>query len=278
MRTNDALWRVMTADGQQRLLLVDASGVAAQLAAAHGLRGPAAKLAAELAVATVLMSAWIKGDERLTLQLQAERPRASFIGEVDAEGAFRGRLSPPDLPAADDVRGVLLAIKSDRSAELYRGATEIQDESVAVALQRHLTRSDQLAARVGLEVELVDGEVVGAHGVLVERLPGGLAEDLDLIAELIDGLPWEELLGHVGAGRLAAFELDLLDERPLLWRCRCDLERVKLMLRGLGVGELRAMIEEDHGAQVACHFCAQVYAFDEADLAALVMPEVAAEA
>jgi molecular chaperone Hsp33 len=278
MRSTDALWRVVTTDGHQRLLLVEASDVVRQMASAHELRGAAARLAGELAIANVLMSAWIKGDERLSLQLQSERPRASFMGEIDAEGAFRGRFSPVAVPEADTVRGLLLAIKSDASSELYRGITEIADESVTVALQRHLTQSDQLGARVGIEVVLEGDEVVAAHGVLIERLPGGSSDDLDLLAGIIDELPWTEVLACVEAGQMLAFDLTLLDERPLAWRCRCDVERVRMMLRSLGPQELHAMIAEDHGAAVACHFCATVYRFDEAELGSLLLSSHAAEA
>ena len=41
------------------------------------------------------------------------------------------------------------------------------------------------------------------------------------------------------------------------------------MLRSLGRKELDAMIAEDHGAEVCCHFCNKTYAFTEAELAAL---------
>ena len=38
----------------------------------------------------------------------------------------------------------------------------------------------------------------------------------------------------------------------------------------MGEAELRDMIDEQHGAQVSCHFCNRVYDFAEEELRALL--------
>ena len=53
------------------------------------------------------------------------------------------------------------------------------------------------------------------------------------------------------------------------------------MLIGLGAPSLREMADEDHGAEVTCHFCMQARQFTEDELrqmAALVESEGVAQA
>ena len=49
-----------------------------------------------------------------------------------------------------------------------------------------------------------------------------------------------------------------------------ERERIERALISTGYDELLSMIEEDHGAEVTCRFCDQVYPFSEEDLRALL--------
>ena len=270
MTANDQLVRAMLGGGIARVLWVRADHTVAAMAQAHGLRGGAVRLAAELAITNVLMSAWIKGEERVGLRLQADVPAVTFHGEVDAEGHFRGRFSPAYLrESVEKIEGLMLAIKSDAKAELYRGITKIEGEPVAVALERHLATSDQVLAAVRLQVE--DGDQ-GLHGVglLLEGLPGCSRGDFQLLCELVDGMGLAEVGDALHTGRVAVFSSEIVEDRPLVWQCRCSREKVEGILRGLGADTLREMICEDAGAEVGCEFCGTTYIFDEAALAAQI--------
>jgi molecular chaperone Hsp33 len=249
-----------------RMLFVDATQTLDTLVELHEVSGGAVPIAVELGVASLLMSAWTKGDERIMLQLQAERPRANFTGETDAEGHFRGFLRPGRLPPVSRVKGLLLAIKSDGAKEMYRGITAVDDEPVLTALDRHLSQSDQVdvVLRAGT---LRDGRHVG---LLVERLPGA-GVHFDAAAELLRGGTLEQLVSEiVEDGTLLSRGVDELERRPIAWKCRCSVERVASMILGLGAQEIQAMIDEDGGAEVRCHFCNSLYQFDRLRLEEMV--------
>lgn len=61
----------------------------------------------------------------------------------------------------------------------------------------------------------------------------------------------------------------IIDRMPVQFKCACSRERIENSLVGLGKEELKAMIEEDHGAEVTCHFCNEIYRFTEEDLKAI---------
>lgn len=270
MEWSNRMLRGLVAEGTIRMLAVEVREVAREARRVHGLGPGAARLAAEGAVATALLSAYLKGEERLTLQAQLEQPRAAITGDVGADGAMRLRLTPPDVHGGDDLRGVMLAIKRLGQRELYRGVTEIGGVSLTRALEAHLAQSTQTEVALRLVVDQADdGQVERAVGVLAERLPGGPDHEAPTheafrgLAGTIadhDAASLTESLRFGVAGDLIA---EVLEERRVFWRCDCSLERVESMLVALGRDELVSMADEDHGAEITCHFCSTAYRVGE---------------
>lgn len=241
MADNGHLRSGLTTDGRARVLEVDVTPIAREIRARHALGPRASHLAAEGAVATALLSAHIKGAERITLQVQSSTPEVAFIGDVDADGRLRGRLTPNTLPTpwSGTLDGALLAIKSIGRRELYRGVTPIEGVSLEAALRHHLSSSAQVKAGLTITVRSdPDGAITSATGTYVERLPGAPAGPMDPTT------------------------LNELEKRALRWHCTCSQQRVESMLIAVGPDELRAMRVEDGGADVTCDFCLSVYHVD----------------
>ncbi len=251
------LCRALTSDGNVRIVGVRAQEACSELHDAHGLEGDAAAIASEGLVATALMSAHIKGQERMTIQIQSSMPLLSFFAEISSDGGVRGRLRPAFVSAPDcKLTGVLLAIKSNEEQELYRGATTVDDQTLTDALRGHFADSVQ-----------IDGLLWtgGGAGVLLERLPStdgshglSLEEFHSRYGRLQDG-PASDVVDRLLAGKLGADQVTLLEIRSVAWQCRCSQERVLGMIATLDADTVREMIEEDAGAEVICHFCNHPY-------------------
>ncbi len=255
-----------------RVLAVDATAAAEELRRRHGLFTRAGALAADGLVAAQLMSAYIKGEERVTLQIQGERPRFAMLADVAADGSVRGRFTPTEVPEFSTVDGIVLVIKHDAQRELYRGLAPIKDSDLQGALQAYLEHSQQTVGVVRLlsRTDPVTGVVELACGLLVEKLPD---QDEWLFRELFDDLAQADpqlLLPEVAAGSLRGFPLELLETREVVFRCSCSRERTLDILRCTGPEELRALLEEQGGAEVTCNFCRERYEFSEPELRQLL--------
>lgn len=272
-----ALVRGLSAGGAVRVIGVDARLAAEDARRLHHLSPSAAELCAQGIVAAALLSALIKGEERLTIQIQASEPQMSFFAEIDAEGGVRARTSPTTARAGTGGRmtGILLAIKSDATREMYRGMTAIDGQTLEEALEHHLGTSSQIDAILRLEARAGPGGVEVASGVLVERMPeelGRASMEADLFRDRFGGLPRGEARSHVEGLRFCKLldqGFEPLEDREIVWRCRCSQEKVEGMLQSLGLRELTEMADEDHGAEVTCHFCNSVYRVGEDRLRAL---------
>lgn len=266
------LLRAFAGGRTARLVVVDATRAAEATRRAHGLGPGATRLAAEGVIATALMSPWIKGDERITLQIQGATPRFAYMGEIDADGQVRARLTPADVryDAGKPVRGAMLAIKADAERELYRGMSGVDDVTLEQALADHLVTSSQVDALLRIHVRLDDdGAVAVAVGLVVERLPEdpvhpwvsheafvakyGVLRDADVEAI------FAELDEH---GRLLGELIQPLEVRNVRFRCRCGVDKVEGMLAALGGEELRDMADKDGKAEVTCHFCNATFTVD----------------
>lgn len=274
-----SMHRGLTADGAVRFLAVEAKHLVRHTATAHGLTGDAARTAGEATIAALLMSAWIKGEERVTLQIQAERPRFAYMGEADAEGNIRARMTPARFRArsADRVDGLLMAIKADARRELYRGMTPLEGQTIERALVEHLSSSDQVDTLLRIQVKTDDtGTVQTAGGLLVERLPDH-PEQPTLAPEAFQatfgGIPRQdigELHTALAFGQIQGQSIELLENRVLTWRCRCSDGKVRSMLRSLGATELTSIREELGQAEVTCHFCNERRVIDSEGLDQLI--------
>lgn len=255
--------------GSVRVLAVSLPGPAGELAERHRLGPVAARRAGEGLVAAALLGAHVKGEERLTLDFRIESPACAAVFEVNGDGRIRGRLRPEELPDTAVLTGFLSVAKSLGRKELYRGIAQIAGETVEGALQRFLRESQQADARVRLAVDLgADGEVEYADGVFVERLPQADPAVFAEVAAALDG-DVKRVMDELALGLLAGAPVELLGEAELRFECGCSRDKVAAMLRSLGPVELAAMIAEQGGAEVTCHFCNEVNRFDVAELEAL---------
>ena len=277
---SDSLVRGILGDGVARLFAVDVTGVAEQCRQLHKLQGDAIKLAAEAVVASAILACQIKGEERISMQIQCSRPECAFIGDVDSTGGLRARFTPDVVFISEQtgIDGMLLAIKSLPGQELYRGITEINAEDILNALNRHMGASAQVDNILNISVDISEeGPVTRAGGIFIERLPAEPSRELEASAEFVVAfdpvrdMPHAETMRAIEDGSLQGFTIRILEEQPMTWRCSCGQERVEAILASLPVEELTSMLEEDGQAEVVCHFCNIAYQVDATRLEQLIV-------
>jgi len=277
------LVRALGLGGRARVVAVMAEDAAGELIRRHRLTGDAAALAAEALVASALLGAHVKGEERIVVEVSGREPAFTFSGEAGADGRLRAKFQPAALQRPPILRGTLAAVKWDVYRELYRGYAGVEHEGFEGALQAYLTHSQQTRGLVRLAARVErDGACALAAGLLVEWLPTGeaqeRAEDEEVEAAMapLAAADVEALLAGLRgplagpAAPLAGEAAAVLEVRPLFYRCRCTVARVEGTLLALGADELADLLNEQGGAEVTCHYCAEVYQVGGERLLALI--------
>lgn len=243
----------------------------------------------------LLMGSSLKDFDRLTIRIEGDGPVEGIVAEASLGGKVRGYVKNPiaeaDRKPSGDFnvpgivgRGMVNVIREagfdiGLRKEPYIGAVEIGSGEVAEDLANYLLTSEQIPSAILLGEKLMSEEpfVRCAGGVMIQMLPGFdenhavMIEDSILHAPSIskvieEGATPEELLSMT----LGVIDYQILGETPVMFECGCSQERAKGLIASLGADEIKSMIAEDHGAQMTCGFCNEVYTLSESDLTAML--------
>lgn len=239
----------------------------------------------EASAACALLTAHVKVDGRLTLQLRSQGPLQTVFVETTARGTLRG-IARGDGAALAQTRGGLPAVAPEGLLAItienplargddarYQGLVPLVGDDLASAFEDYFERSEQLPTRL-----LLAADAHHARGLLLQKLPGdgGDADGWDRAQALFATLGRDELLATPGPTLLHRLfheeQPEPVAERPLRFDCSCSRERVADVLRALGPDEARAALVVDGHAEVHCEFCGQAYRFDAGDIEALFQP------
>jgi molecular chaperone Hsp33 len=184
---HDCLQRFMLQGAPVRGEFVSLDAAWREIAGRHAFPRSVRDRLGELCAAGLLLSATLKFDGALILQIHGDGPVALLVVECEADGSFRataklreGQLCPEDADLTTLVnasgRGRFVVTLDPRSSspnrQPYQGIVPFEGDSVAEVLERYMARSEQVPTRLWLAAD--DSR---ATGLLLQRLPeeGGKA-------------------------------------------------------------------------------------------------------
>jgi len=178
---HDCLQRFMLQGAPVRGEFVSLDAAWREIAGRHAFPRSVRDRLGELCAAGLLLSATLKFDGALILQIHGDGPVALLVVECEADGSFRGtaklregQLCPEDADLNTLVnangRGRFVVTLDPRSSspnrQPYQGIVPFEGDSVAEVLERYMARSEQVPTRLWLAAD--DSR---ATGLLLQRLP-----------------------------------------------------------------------------------------------------------
>lgn len=277
----DSLQRFLFEDANVRGELVHLDATWREVLQRSEYPAPVRGLLGEMMAAAALLSATIKFEGSMTLQVQGGGPVSLMVVECTHQYALRGLAHwKGDLRDGGTLGELVgdgrLAITVDPGAgrERYQGIVALEGNSLSEALDAYLARSEQLATRLWLAA---DEE--SAAGLLLQRLPGEQPDPdaWNRVTRLGETVTDRELIG-LPAGEVMhrlfhEEDVRVFESQAVSFRCSCSRERVANMLRSLGADEVHDILAEQGAVEVACEFCNQRYDFDQVDVEQLFTGE-----
>lgn len=154
----------------------------------------------------------------------------------------------------------------------WSGKVALQSGEIGEDFAYYFTVSEQTPSAVSLGVLVnPDHQVQAAGGLLIQMMPDATEEDIVKTEALLKTLPpMSTLINEKESLREIVSSLyddvEILEEMPVEFRCHCSKATIKRMITTLPKEERLAMIHEDHGCEVTCHFCNSTYQLSEAEL------------
>lgn len=240
---------------------------------------------------TSMMGAMLKGDDSLTVKVEGGGPIGAIVADGNAKGEVRAYVVNPhvhfdlndqgklDVARAVGTTGHLTVTKDLGMKDYFTGQVEIVSGEISEDFTYYFANSEQVPSAVGAGVLVNrDHSVLAAGGFIIQVMPGADEEIIERLEDNIQAIPPISSLieeGNTPEKILEKLfvneELTIHEKMPIEFKCKCSLERVERAIVGLGKEEVQAMIDEDHGAEVNCHFCNETYQLDEADLKELLV-------
>ncbi len=236
----------------------------------------------EMLVAASLLSASIKFKGRITVQFQGKNTLRLLLAQCNHElelrglAEWQGELTPDAL--IDELKQGTLAITLDPEKEggqRYQGIVAWQGDSLAESLEGYFSHSEQVPTRLWFAVN-----EERAAGFLIQVMPreskrsGKSIEghtDWEHIQQLAATITPHELLNLDNATLLHRLYVEddvrLFSPQPVIFRCKCSVERSENALRLLNENEIEQELHDKQMIVVTCEFCNKAYEFDRVDVA-----------
>ncbi len=243
----------------------------------HQYPEPVQNLLGEMLVATSLLTATLKFEGTITVQIQGGegalklavvngndkqqiRGLARIEGEIEKDATLQQMVGE---------KGVLIISVMPENGERYQGVVALDKPTIGECLEEYFTRSEQLKTQLIIRIGEFNGEAVGA-GMLLQIMPDGTGspEDFEHLAALTSTIKNEEIFG------LAAEELlfrlyheetvEVYEPQNVSFKCGCSRERSGSALLLVSEDELAEILAEKQGViDMQCECCGTQYFFDE---------------
>lgn len=228
--------------------------------------------------AVTLMTATLKFDGKLSLQVRGDGDINLLVAQATADGGVRATAEWESEPAVSATlkqafgeRAMLSLIISQAAGEDYQGVVELVGDNFGDALAGYFKQSEQLLTRFWLAS---DGQ--RNAGMLLQRLPSEDDDEGWTRAEMLGGTLFsEELMATNGLTLIERLfheeDVRVHEPRSIGFSCGCSREGCGAMVVGLGAEDARTLLIESGGEiDVDCEFCGSRYSFDSAGLEVLL--------
>jgi len=291
----DEIVRAITGDGYVKAVAVTGREIVERARLMHTLPPMATAALGRTLLGASMLGDMLKTDKgSVTLQIKGGGPLGTILAVSDHVGNVRGYVQNPNVDIIEkqegklDVgaavggehveAGTLTVIKDVGMKEPYVGTIGLWSGEIADDLAMYFVESEQIPTVCALGVLVgVDQSVTSAGGYIIQLLPGATEEIITKIEEgvhrvgsvsaaLEGGMSAEELIKAV----LSDFDVQILEKRPVEYRCYCSRDRVTRALVSMGREEMEALIEEQGQADLTCQFCDAIYHYSKEELEAIL--------
>ncbi|MBI0038890.1 Hsp33 family molecular chaperone HslO [Gilliamella sp. B14384H2] len=238
-------------------------------------------LLGELLVATSLLTATLKFDGDIAVQLQGDGPLTLAVVNGNNEQQLRG-VARVNGEIADNAtlkemvgNGYIVITITPKKGERYQGIVGLEKDTLIGCIENYFMQSEQLPTRLFVKTGVHNNKPMAA-GILLQVLPANedieqSFEHLCALTETITSdelfqLPTDEILYRLYNQE----EVRLFETHDIVFKCGCSRQRCEDSLMTLPDNEVDDILNEDGGKiDIHCDYCGKHYLFDAIDIAEL---------
>jgi molecular chaperone Hsp33 len=304
--SKDILQKFIFDNAAVRGELIEVSNAWREIQSRHDYPKAVRNMLGEMVAAAALLSANLKFNGSIIMQIHGDGPVKLMVVECDASLRLRATAKlGENAEIVDDATPVQLLNQNGRGRfvitldpqdkvpgqQPYQGVVPLDGEDMATIIENYMLRSEQMDTKLWLAAD----ENV-ARGLLLQKLPrnSSIEGQVEQATEEEDQETWTRatMLGQtLKRDELLSTDVQTLLKR-LFWEetirvfdplhpefhCTCTREKVGNMLKMLGKEEVDSALHDLGRLDINCDFCGKHYGFDAVDCAQLFASGFTADA
>ncbi len=248
-----------------------------EMIANHNYPEPVKALLGELLVATCLLTATLKFEGEIAVQLQGDGPVKYAVINGDDKQNMRGIARMQSEVSGTTVKelvgkGYMVITITPTKGERYQGIVPIEHNTLSKCIESYFEQSEQLKTRLWFATDTTEGKAK-ACGLFLQVLPVDKQKsinDFTHLEALSDTIKREELL-ELDANTVLTrlYHEDnprVFDPQAITFKCGCSREKTITALVNVGQQALLDDVAENGAVNISCHYCLKEYVFDEQDI------------
>tara|TARA_R110001583_G_scaffold7720_10_gene37977 strand:+ start:563 stop:1423 length:861 start_codon:yes stop_codon:yes gene_type:complete len=272
----DQLQRFLFEDFAIRGEIANADNSFSEIIKNHDFSPEVGNLMGELLIATSLITAMLKFEGKISVQIQGDGPvKMAVINanqDLQVRGTARVEGETTGLSFTELVgKGYMIITITPEEGERYQGIVDLNRNSLSECIEGYFEQSEQLPTCVILHADIKNK--IQAAGILIQTLPATSEDhqaDLQHVSALAKTVKAEELFELTQEELLFRIyhqeAVRLLVKKTITFKCSCSKERCLSSLASVTPKEILEMLEEKNSIEMHCEYCAADYSFNESDL------------
>ncbi|WP_093329267.1 Hsp33 family molecular chaperone HslO [Thalassotalea agarivorans] len=281
MVTTDVLNRYIFDELHVRGEMVQLTDSFQQMVANHNYPAGVQALLGELVAATCLLTATLKFEGEITVQLQGDGPIGYLAVNGNHKQVMRGIAKLAEDTQAEGLRdlvgkGNMVITLRPESGEPYQGIVALEEDTIAGCLAHYFEVSEQIPTKIWLFSDKLNTKVAGA---LVQLLPDGedkqkQLDDYEHFCQLTETIKPEEIFSLDAEELLYRLyhqeKVMMFDPQQVTYQCTCSEQKCLNAIAQIEPAEIKSILEEQGNISMTCDYCLTTYTFDEQQLAGLL--------
>lgn len=274
MLQHDILNRYLFDDLHVRGELVQLKKSYQQIIENHNYPAGVEQLLGELVAATCLLTATLKLEGEIAVQLQGDGP----VGYLAVNGNNQQEMRAIAKLAQDTDatglkaligKGTMVITIRPTKGEAYQGVVALEKETLADCLAHYFDVSEQIPTKIWLFHAHEKQQVAGS---LIQLLPDGgdkakQVSDFEHLCQLTNTIKAEEVFSLDAETLLYRLyhqeKVRLFEPQLVTYKCSCSEEKCLNAISQVDATELKSILAEQGNVSMTCDYCMTTYEFDE---------------
>lgn len=282
----DRLHNFLLAEGTIRGAVINGTRMVNEMRSNHELGILETLVLGRAYLGAALMSANLKGNDRISLKIDCSGPIKGLVVESNAFGEVRGFLSDVPIPIDKPLEsfdlspffgaGFLSVTKYLQDAKQpFTGQVVLKYGNIAQDLASYYLTSEQIPTAFNLSIKFdKNGHVIGAGGLFLQAMPdtedslaAGLEKSIRKLPSLGDVFAADSDPEKIVKQEFSKYAPRFLANHRIEFMCHCNKERLRSYLTLLPIEDLKDI--RDNGPfplALRCHHCNTTHDFNQSEI------------